>query len=136
MANLSLLLDKFIPQIFVVRYRFESRREAETMSVRREQLHAERVDRSEKRAAKCFDDFQRQPSFEDSLTRSLLHFIGSAIRVRHDDKLWQPFKRAFSIFREFNNAISDRARFARASGSDDREVANELLIHLAGDSKL
>ena len=36
MTDLRLLLDEFIPQIIIVRYRFESRRQTETMSVRRE----------------------------------------------------------------------------------------------------
>src|SRR5437899_12273637 len=93
------------------------------MSMHREQLHAKRMDGSEKRAAKRFHGFQRQAGFENSLARSLLHFIGSAIRVSHDDKLRQPFKRALPIFRDLNDPTSDRARFSRASGSDDGEVA-------------
>src|SRR5436190_17397 len=40
MTDLRLLLDEFIPQIIIVRYRFESRRETETMSVRREKFRS------------------------------------------------------------------------------------------------
>src|SRR5947199_1758779 len=123
MTGLRLLLDEFIPQIIIVRYRFESRRQTETMSVRREEFHAKRVDRSKKRTAKRFHDLQRQPGFEDSLARSLLHFIGSAIRVGYNNELRQPFERALPIFRDFNDPISDRLSLARASGSDDREVS-------------
>src|SRR5207302_9582221 len=98
------------------------------------QLHAELVDRSEKCAAKRFHRFQRQRGFEYLLARSLLHFVGSAIRVGHDNELGQPFKRALPILSDFNNPISDRARFARAGGSDHGEVtiqlANESLSRL------
>ena len=127
MTDLRLLLDELIPQVIIVRYRFESRRQTEMMSMHREQLHAKRMDGSEKRAAKRFHGFQRQAGFENSLARSLLHFIGSAIRVSHDNKLRQPFKRALPIFRDLNDPISDRARFSRASGSDDGEVAIQFL---------
>src|SRR5437868_6472607 len=126
MTDLRLLLDEFIPQIVIVCNRFESRRQTKTMSKCREQLHAESVDRSEKCAAKRFHDFQRQRGFENLLARSLLHLVGSAIRVGHDNELGQPFKRALPIFSDFNDPISDRARFARARGSDDREVAIQI----------
>ena len=61
--------------------------------MRREQFHAEGMNCSEKRATERFHGFQRQVGFEDSLSRSLLHFIGSAIRVGNDHELRQPFER-------------------------------------------
>ena len=59
--------------------------------MRREQFHAEGMNRSKKRATERFHGFQRQARFEDLLSRSLLHFIGSAICVGNDDELRQPF---------------------------------------------
>ena len=88
------MLDEFVPQIIIiVGNRFESCRQTEMMSMRREQFHAEGMNRSEKRATERFHGFQRQAGFEDSLSRSLLHFIGSAIRVGNDHELRQPFER-------------------------------------------
>src|SRR5436190_22875428 len=130
MTDLRLLLDEFIPQIVIVCNRFESRRQTKTMSKRREQLHAERVDRSEKCAAKRFHRFQRQRGFENLLARSLLHFVGSAIRVGHDNELGQPFKRALPIFSDFNDQISDRSRFVRAICSDEGEVSTLLAKYM------
>src|SRR5262249_2149414 len=93
------------------------------MAMRREQFHAKRVDRSEKRAAKCFDSFQRQPRFENLSSRSLLHFVGGTICVGDDDEMRQPIERTFPTFGDLNNAIGDRASFARASRSYHREIA-------------
>ena len=94
--------------------------------MRREQFHAKRVDRSEERAAKRFHGFQRQPRFENLSSCSLLHFIGGAICVGDDDELRQPFERTLLIFRDLNNAIGNRARFARAGRSYDRQIAVQL----------
>jgi hypothetical protein len=80
------------------------------------------MNRSKKRATERFHGFQRQAGFEDSLSRSLLHFIGSAIRVRNDHELGQPFERTLWTPRDFNDPIGDRACFPRARRSDDRKV--------------
>src|SRR6266516_3794547 len=123
MTDLCLLLDEFVPQIIIIGDRFESRRQTEMVSMRREQFHAERMNRSEKRAAERFHDVQRQSGFEDLLSGSLLHFIGSAIRVGNDHELRQPFERTLWMSRNLNDSISDRACLSRASRSDDREIA-------------
>src|SRR5205814_8070609 len=93
----------------------------EMMSMRREQFHAEGMNRSEKRATERFHGFQRQASFEDSLSRALLHFIGCAIRVGNDHELWQPFERTLWTARHFDDPIGDRARFPGTRRSDDRK---------------
>jgi hypothetical protein len=100
------------------------------MAMRREQFHAKGVDRSERRAAKRFHRFQRQSRFENLSSRSLLHFIGGAICVSDDDELRQPLKRTRPIFRDLDNAIGNRARFARAGRSYNREIA----VQFAGKS--
>jgi hypothetical protein len=77
------------------------------------------MNRSEKRAAERFHGVQRQFGFEDLLARSLLHFIGSAIRVSDDHELRQPFESALWTSRDLDDPIGDRACFTRARRSDD-----------------
>src|SRR5207249_7103269 len=101
-------------------------RQAETVSMRGEQFHAESMNRSEKPASERFHGFQRQFGIEDLLSRSLLHFIGSAIRVGDDDELRQPFERTLWTSRDLDDAIGDRACLARPGRSDDREIAVQL----------
>src|SRR5438034_10293581 len=84
------------------------------MSMRREQFHAEGMNRSEKRATERFHGFQRQSGFEDSLSRSLLHLIGSAIRVGNNQELRQRFERTLWTARDFDDSIGNRACFSRA----------------------
>src|SRR5262249_22378196 len=127
MTDLGLLLHEFVPQIVIVRDRFHSRWQTETMPVCREQLHAKRVDRSEKRATKCFHDLQRQSGFENSLPRPLLYFIRSAIGVGHHDELWQPFQCKLTMVRDLEDPLSDSACFARPRGRDDGEIAVQLV---------
>src|SRR5437867_4049703 len=81
------------------------------------------MNRSEKRAAERFHGVQRQFGFEDLLSGSLLHFIGSAIRVGNDHELRQPFERMLWMSRNLNDSISDRACLSRAGRSDDRKIA-------------
>src|ERR1700736_3465167 len=92
------------------------------MTMRREQLYTKRVDRSKKRAPKCFDRFERQSGFENALPCALLHFISGAVCISDDHELRQPFRRALSILCDRNDSIGDRARFAGAGGSDHRKV--------------
>jgi hypothetical protein len=117
-SDLRFLLDKFIPQIVIIGNRFEPRRQPKMMSMRRQELHAKRVDRSKKRATERFDSFEWKAGFENPLARALLHFISGTIRVSGNHKLRQPFKRALPIFRYLYDAVGDRARFAGAGGSD------------------
>src|SRR5262249_4502469 len=126
MTDLGLLLHKFVPQIVIVGDRFESRGQTETMPMRREQLHAKRVDRSAISATKCFHDLQRQSRFENPLSCPLLHFIRGAICVSHHDELRQPFECTLTMFRNLENPISDRACFARSRGRDDGEISVQL----------
>src|SRR5205823_14995449 len=93
------------------------------MSMRREQFHAEGMNRSKKRATERFHGFQRQSGFEDSLSRSLLHLIGSAIRVGNIQELLQRFERTLWTARDFDDSIGNRACFSRAGRSDNREIA-------------
>jgi hypothetical protein len=123
MTDLRLLLQEFVPQIIIVDDCFESRRQTKTVSMRREQFHAEGMNRSEKRAAERFHGLQRQSGFEDSLSRSLLHFIGSPIRVGNDDELRKPFERTLWTSRDLDDPIGDRVCFARARRGDHREIA-------------
>src|SRR5882724_5362628 len=88
------------------------------------------MNRSKKRATERLHGFQRQPGFEDSLSRSLLHFIGSAIRVGNDHELRQRFERTLWTARDVDDPIGDRACFSRAGRSDDREIA----VQFAGKS--
>jgi hypothetical protein len=111
-------LDKFIPQIVIIGNRFEPRRQSKMMSMRRQELHAKRVDRSKKRATERFNGFEWKAGFENLLPRALLHFISGPIRVSDNHKLRQPFGRALPILRYLNDAIGDRAGFAGAGGSD------------------
>ena len=81
------------------------------------------MDRSKKRTTERFHGFQRQAGFEDSLSRSLLHFIGSAIRVGNDHELRQRFECTLWTARDVDDPIRDCACFSRAGRSDDREIA-------------
>src|SRR4029453_7787238 len=81
------------------------------------------MNRSKKRATERLHGFQRQPSFEDSLSRSLLHFIGRAIRVGNNHELRQRFERTLWTAPDVDDSIGDRACFPRAGRSDDREIA-------------
>ena len=121
-ADRRLLLDEFIPQIVIIGDQFEPCRKTKTMTVPSEQLHTKRVDRSEERAAKRVDRFQRQAGFKNAVSRALLHFVRGAVRVGDDNQLGQPLCRALWIFRNLDDPIRDRARFARTGGSDYREI--------------
>src|SRR5436305_196253 len=96
------------------------------MAVCGQQLYTEGVNRAEERAAESFHGFERQSRFQNSLPGALLHFVRSAVGVSDDDQLRQPFGGALSIFRDLNDAVGDRARFARASRSDHRKILLEL----------
>ena len=84
-ADGCLLLHEVIPQIFIIRDQFEVRRQTKVMTVCREKLHAEAVNRSKERTVECLDHFERQTRFQNSLPRSLLHFISGAIGVSDDN---------------------------------------------------
>src|SRR5437867_2054153 len=85
------------------------------------------MNRSEKRAAERFHGAQRQFGFEDLLARSLLHFVGSAIRVSDDYELRQPFESALWTSRDLDDPIGDRACLARPGRGDDREIAVQFV---------
>src|SRR5438094_10163936 len=85
------------------------------------------MNRSEKRTSERFHGVQRQFGFEDLLARSLLHFIGSAIRVSDDHELRQPFESALWTSRDLDDPIGDRACFARPGRGDDREIAAQYV---------
>ena len=110
-----------IPQIFIVSDELQVRGQAEMMSVGREQLHAEAVDRAEESAVERLDDFQGEPGLEDALPGALLHLIGGAIGVGDNHELRQAFEGERAA-REFDDPIGDRPRLARTGRGDDRKI--------------
>src|SRR5207248_11200888 len=79
------------------------------------------------RAAKRLHRFQRQTGFKNALPRALLHFVRGAVGAGDNNQLRQPLRRALSIFRNLNDAIGDRARFARTGGCDHREICIQFI---------
>ena len=91
------------------------------MSVCREQFYAEAVNRSEKCAVERFDHFQWQTRRENFLPRALLYFVSRSVCVGDDNQVRQPLA-CMSILCDRDNAVRNRARFARAGGSDYRKI--------------
>src|ERR1043166_6549441 len=91
-----------------------------------QEFHAERMDCAEEGAVECGLHFLPQIFLEQSLPRTLLHFVRRTIGEGDDDQPWQNF-RSVRRTRDRQNALRDRSGFARTGRRNYREIAIQLV---------
>src|SRR5882724_10663529 len=90
-----------------------------------QEFRAKRMDRAEEGAIECSLHFLSQIFLEQSLPRTLLHFVRRTIGEGDDYQMWQSV-RGVRRTRDRQDALRDRSGFTRTGGRDHGKIAVQL----------
>src|SRR5581483_448613 len=122
-SDRRLLLDKFIPQIFIISNRVQPCGEANVVPMPCKEVHAKGMDGSKTRATERLHSFERQTGFQNPLPCALLHLVRCAVRVCDNHKLGEPFNGSSPISRDVDDTVSDGASLSRPGRSNHRKIS-------------